>query len=663
MKSVDAGEVQLTIDYGTVTTKAILAWPDGRWTTLLVDGSPLLSSAVYADPDGTLYTGTQAWQHAPTQPQCLEPEPRRRIREGTIQLGTRAVEALDLIAATLRRVGAEATRVAGQPVGQVRLVVPAGWGPRRRTAIRTATHRAGLPAPTLVEAPVAVAQRLIATGTDIPVGAAILICDYGADFEATLLRRTAQGFDILATMAAPDASGDHIDRDLAEQLAAWTGQQPNPGVPDAPSAAGQHLMLRVAARTAKQSLSTNPAVTVPVPPHPPIVLTAAQLDTIAIPVLTRAAHTAREALDAVEEVTAGQLAGAYSVGGTAQIPTAARLLGEEAGLPAVTVADPQFAAVRGAAHAIGTGIDASNAPAPPEPAPPPLRRAFAVLVPGLGSIALLAHAYGSAHLERQAGLYDPNAYVLANWGELAMASVFALITCLAAATLIASAIPPPDPGQSPHPAPPAGAQIGTALLVAVAIAISLSLAGLYAIAGSVYFALPNGPFLRWALLPQIPIAAAVIITAGLSTRLRRVPPGGWHAWLTFPTSSLICAAVGTVMIQVSMSAPRYPSDETVINVAGRAGALLLGVGAGLVATRPLYRLIIAAPLAVFAAAIVSWPATGMLAIIYTVAVTMWWVQSIYKLIRSPAGYRPYLSTDIEAPSPVRTVSVPRPPIT
>jgi hypothetical protein len=183
-----------------------------------------------------------------------------------------------------------------------------------------------------------------------------------------------------------------------------------------------------------------------------------------------------------------------------------------------------------------------------------------------------------------------------------------------------------------------GAPIGTGLLVAVAI--GLSIGGLYAIAGSVYFGLPIDPFLRWTLLPQLPIGAAAIAAAIVPARLRRPPPQGWNAWLAFPISSLLAAGAGVILVQISMSAPRYPWDETVMNLAGRGGALLLGIGAALVATRAVYRLVIAAPLGIFAAAIVSWPATGMLAFIYIVAVTMWWAQCIWKLVRTPEGYPP-----------------------
>jgi hypothetical protein len=161
-------------------------------------------------------------------------------------------------------------------------------------------------------------------------------------------------------------------------------------------------------------------------------------------------------------------------------------------------------------------------------------------------------------------------------------------------------------------------------------------AGLYAVGGSVYFDLPNGPFLRWALLPILPIAAAVTVTAVLAARSGRVPLEGWHAWLNFPVGSVLSAAAGMLLIQVSMTAKVYPTGALLNGLVGRGGALLLGVGAAFALVRPArYRIIVAAPLGVFAAAIVSWPATGVLGVIYVAAVTAWWLQQVWRLVRPP----------------------------
>jgi len=636
---VSTGEPRLGIDYGTASTVAVLAWPDGRYVPVLFDGAPLLPSAVHVDPHGQILTGVQAWQQAAARPDGFEPAPLRRITEGDLTLGSRTVAVLDLIAATLRRVADEAENIAGAPAAQVRMVVPAGWGPRRRTLLRQATHRAGLPEPTLVETPVAVAEHLLDTGTAVPVGGFLAVADFGAGFEATMLRRGPSGFEVLATVDAPNASGDRLDAALAEQLTALVhaadlqsadqaaGTDPDPP----PGAAAIPWPLRESARLAKQSLAHATAVLVPMPPpHPAVVLNAAHLADIAGPVLQPAAAATRQAIDAAE-IPPDQLAGVYLVGGGAQLPHAAALLRDEVHQAATVVPDPQRAAVLGAVHAT-TPTGADQAPAPPPEPGPPIRRAAGILIPGIASIVLVAHAYLSARYEPGAGGNPQYAYVQANWGELAMAAVFALIASLVAATLIAATLPAVAPASRQPDLAAHGAQIGTGLLAAAAL--GLAVAGLYAVTGAIYFGLPNGPFLRWALLPPLPIAVIAAATALLITRLHRSPAGSWDSWLAFPPTSIICAAAGMFLIEFSITAPMYPTHALLNTVIGHGGGLLLGVGAALALARSTtFRIIIAPPLAMFTALIAGYPATGVLGIIYITAATVWWSLRIVHLLR------------------------------
>lgn len=196
-----AGEARLAIDCGIASTAAVLAWPDGTWLPLMFDGEPALPSAVLVGGDGDVLTGHQAWQAAAADPQRFIPAPRRSPEQQLAVAGA-DVDTLDLVAATLRRVAAEAQRAVGSVVEDVRLVVPAGWGPRRRTWMRHAAHRAGLPEPRLIEAPVAVAGHLLATGVQVPVGSYIVVCDVGAGAEVSVLRRGPAGFEVLATLVA-----------------------------------------------------------------------------------------------------------------------------------------------------------------------------------------------------------------------------------------------------------------------------------------------------------------------------------------------------------------------------------------------------------------------------------------------------------------------------
>jgi hypothetical protein len=346
-------------------------------------------------------------------------------------------------------------------------------------------------------------------------------------------------------------------------------------------------------------------VGVPVPSGPPVVLTWESVQEILQPRVKQAADTVRAAIEAAE-VPAQQLAGVVCVGGVAQSPALVDMLARESGVPMAAVADPRRAAVLGAARVTGPSVDAAAGSSVDEPPIPGWRQALtAAVVPFVASFGLLFDFVATAHVDRAAGIaYDPNAYLLANWGELALAAVFALVTSLACAVVIAGLLPVRDPLSGPGGETGYGQQLSAGLLGACGI--GLSAAGLYGIFGAVVTHWSTAPFLRWALLPILPLAAAAVVTAWLAARWGRVPAGGWHDWLDFPVGSAFVAAVGMALVQEALTVPRYPADEAVIDLVGRLGGILIALATvmGLV-RRWRYRLIVAAPLAVVEAGIVA----------------------------------------------------------
>ena len=77
----------------------------------------------------------------------------------------------------------------------------------------------------------------------------------------------------------------------------------------------------------------------------------------------------------------------------------------------------------------------------------------------------------------------------------------------------------------------------------------------------------------------------------------------------------------------------YPAHATGNAILGHTGGLLLGVGAALALARSTpVRLLTGAPLAAFTALIAVSPATGLLAVIYTTAATIWWGRRILHLL-------------------------------
>src|SRR5438105_240601 len=124
--------IHLGIDFGTSHTVAVLRWPDGRARPLLFDGSPMLPSAVYAEPTGSLIVGRDAVRSARMDPSRFEPNPKRRIDDGVVLLGDREVPVVEVIGSVLGVVADEARRTAGGLPASTTLTHPASWGTPRR---------------------------------------------------------------------------------------------------------------------------------------------------------------------------------------------------------------------------------------------------------------------------------------------------------------------------------------------------------------------------------------------------------------------------------------------------------------------------------------------------------------------------------------------------
>src|SRR5256886_9221856 len=204
----------LGVDFGPSNPVAGRRGPDGRARPLLVDGSPLLPSAVYADPGGTILVGRDAIHSARLDPARFEPNPKRRIDDQSVLLGDRELSVVELIAAVLGRIGEEARRTTGgAPINPVTLTCPAGWGPTRRGVLKAAAAKAAWPDVRLVEEPVAAATYFTnVLGRQVPIGSVVVVHDFGAGtFDVSVVARTGNGFDVLAVDGRDDIGGADID--------------------------------------------------------------------------------------------------------------------------------------------------------------------------------------------------------------------------------------------------------------------------------------------------------------------------------------------------------------------------------------------------------------------------------------------------------------------
>ncbi|MDG6108019.1 Hsp70 family protein [Dactylosporangium aurantiacum] len=347
------GGYQLSVDFGTSSTVAVLAGPDGEHHPLLFDGEEFLPSATCLDNAPHLLVGRDALALGQAHPDRLAAYPKRAVDSGAVVLGGVECPVGDLYAAVFARVAAEARRVAGEPMSTVTLAHPACWDRRRQATLTRAAAKVGLGPTRLVAEPVAAARHVVDAGTlDVPDGFSLIVYDLGAGtFDAAVVRRTGATFELLAQRGLPDAGGldldaaivAHLGGLLADDTIRWE-RLTRPQTADDRRAA-RRLLDEV--RAGKELLSVAGSTTILVPLfEESVTLTRAGLERIARPLLDR---TVTATVSAVAEaaVSREEVAGLLLIGGSSRIPLVARLLREALGVEPTAVRRPKLAVADG----------------------------------------------------------------------------------------------------------------------------------------------------------------------------------------------------------------------------------------------------------------------------------------------------------------------------
>ncbi|MBA0124758.1 type VII secretion-associated protein [Haloechinothrix sp. YIM 98757] len=398
--------LRVAVDFGTSST-CVVASLDGREPQVVViDGHPLLPSAVYAAQDGTLFVGREAERHAAVDPSRYEPHPKRRIDEGELLLGSAVIPVRDAVGAVLRRAVAEARRFAGDAAVDVLVLThPADWGMMRTRVLRqSAGHLAREVA--LVPEPVAAAVFHAATHAPSHAGPAgyprgdertvtfrgrtvdaLAVLDVGGgtvdvsvvqqDGSVGAARSAGEsygGFRVLATRGDPGFGGADIDQALLEHV----GRSVSGSGPESwrELLEGRELatrrrrrVLRQDVRDAKETLSRHTYTDVPLPePFPDAHVTRVDLERLITAPLGRAIEMTSSAI-ADARFRVGDLTGLFLVGGSSRIPLIARLVHERIGIMPTILDQPETVVARGALRAVlvepGRRGSQGGTPSPP----------------------------------------------------------------------------------------------------------------------------------------------------------------------------------------------------------------------------------------------------------------------------------------------------------
>src|SRR3954447_1181889 len=91
----------LSVDLGTSNTVAVLSAHGRPPRVVEVDGSATMPSAIFAGEDGGLVVGRDAERRARLDPARFEPNPKRRVDDGTLLLGDRVITVTDALSGVL----------------------------------------------------------------------------------------------------------------------------------------------------------------------------------------------------------------------------------------------------------------------------------------------------------------------------------------------------------------------------------------------------------------------------------------------------------------------------------------------------------------------------------------------------------------------------------
>jgi actin-like ATPase involved in cell morphogenesis len=444
-------EYGLGVDLGTTYTAAAVN-VDGVLETVRLGGrGPEMPSLVFLRDDGEVLIGEAAQRRGEAEPTRLAREFKRRMGDPVpVRLGDTPLAAHELTARLLRHVVAAVTDARGGPPSRIVLTYPANWGPYKRERLEEAVRLAGLPSVSsrlsLRTEPEAAAVRYAGTAR-VAAGETIAVYDLGGGtFDAAVLRKTADGFDVLGEPQGVEQLGgidfdeavlEHVRSALGDRLAGL----------DLEDAAVTEALTRLRRECveAKESLSfdTEAEIGVALPRlHTRVRIRRSDFEAMISPALDETVEAMRRALRSAA-VDASALRCVVLAGGSSRIPLVGLTVSEAFGRPVVLDEQPELGIALGAARLSGPGAAPGAKASASFVVLPPPRKAAGAVAAASGVPASGAPASGPPVL--------PGSPVAPAAASAAAAPAAGAAAASAAAAPAAGASAPPDqPGRLPR---------------------------------------------------------------------------------------------------------------------------------------------------------------------------------------------------------------------
>jgi len=376
----------LGLDVGTTFTAAAV-WRDGRAQISSLGTHSTSIPSVLVLREGEFLVGEPAVRRAASEPTQVAREFKRRFGDSTpVLLGGTPYSVEALTARLIRSVVDDVARREGGYPAAVCVSHPANWGPFRVELLRSTLAMVDLQVPVHYVTEPEAAAISFAHDERLAVGEIVAVYDLGGGtFDAAVLRRTADGFEILGHPEGIERLGG-VDVDAAvfqHVTGVLRARFDVPGLlePDEDDVSWVTAMARLRQEcvAAKEALSADGDVSVPVflpGLTTEVRMTRAELEGLIAPALHDSVAALRRALRSAG-VPAEEVSAVLLVGGSSRIPLVGQLVSAELGRPVVVDAHPKHGVALGAAwvasrEALAGSVPEALAPvAAPEPEPTP----------------------------------------------------------------------------------------------------------------------------------------------------------------------------------------------------------------------------------------------------------------------------------------------------
>lgn len=369
----------LGIDLGTSRTAAAIVRGGQASVVALSDNAMTMPSMVFMRADGPPLIGEPARRRGQQDPTCLAREFKRRFGDETpLVLGPASASPDELSGLVLRHVvELVAEREGGEP-DALAVTHPANWGGFRRDLLRRHVQALGLDNVDLVAEPHAAAIDFAASER-FPDGGVVAVYDLGGGtFDATVLRRSADGFTQVGEAKGLERLGGiDFDEMIFHHVVDLAGLDDGSLVTADLVAVRR---LRDDCRAAKEALSDDEETSVTVRlggAERHVVLTRPELETMIRPSVAESVRCLRSVI-VDSGTTVDAIAAVLLVGGSVRIPLVRQLLDAELHRPIVMTSHPKESVALGAARwaARRVLLPVSPAPRPAVPSPAPVLRAI-----------------------------------------------------------------------------------------------------------------------------------------------------------------------------------------------------------------------------------------------------------------------------------------------